>query len=278
MLYNATATIDKQYEDEISEILFTYNALSVSSEIHGQFCVISALFDDIEKPHTFLLNNGFITRDFKDNDWKYKWLENYSGGELTENIFIIPSDSIEKPPKDYKFIIKIDPRDAFGDGNHPTTKQCAIFLENLLIEKNHTDSKLLDAGTGTGILAIIASLYGIKNIDAIDIEEESINRTNINLEFNSINSVNTLQADIGKFIVKKKYDIICANLLTAIIIENIDTIMSLGTPDCIYIISGIGIQWKEEIETLFSLKKLEIKEFSVLNDWCCFKLVKSDSF
>lgn len=275
MIYKAVINIDRSYEDELTEILFAYQAFSVSSEQNGDEILLTAIFEDIDHAEYFLKTNGFTISRMTDEEWKYRWLEGYSGGELTENIYIVPSGNDKIVPSDYKFIVTLDPRDAFGDGRHPTTKQCAVFLEKILNDKdlNH-DMALLDAGTGTGILAIVGGLYGLKKIDAIDIEDESVKRTAVNIGQNKMDWINIIKADAMDFNPGFNYDIIIANLLTEVIIKTIDNLKELMTENGILIVSGIGIDWKNEVETLFREKHLIISECSVVDDWCCFKLTK----
>lgn len=268
MLYKAVSTVNKNFEDELSELLFAYNAVSVASENSGDFSIITAVFEDIDNASDFLSNNNFTVSKMTDDDWKNKWLDDYTGGVLTPNIYITTEK--ESHIDGYEIILKLDPKDAFGDGKHPTTKQCSCFLESILKEEKNKDITLLDAGTGTGILAIIASYFNINNIDAVDIEEDSILSTKRNLILNNISNVNLFKSDISEFSQYKKYDIICANLLTAVIIKNIDNLIKLGKENCKYIFSGVSVQWKNEIENLFIEKKFKIIDFSELNEWCCW--------
>lgn len=272
MLYKSSVTINKDFEDEITELLFAYNAISVSSEINSNLCTITALFENVVEAHDFLISNGFIIDEITDDQWQNQWLEGYEGAELTPSVFITPSTHTVHVPGDYKHIITLDPRDAFGDGNHPTTKQCALAIESLSKILDYSKTKFIDVGTGTGVLSIIAHLNGIQNIDAIDIELESVEKTKINFKLNAMEKYDVFQADIKNFHVSKKYDIICANLLSAVITDTIDELISLGNEQSYYIFSGISVQWKNDLENLFSSKNLTIMQFSSLDDWCCYIL------
>jgi ribosomal protein L11 methyltransferase len=100
-----------------------------------------------------------------DRDWNSEWKKSYHGFSLGERIFIKPSWEA-LPTQPYECLIEIDPEMAFGSGTHATTRLCLLQIEKLV----HGGERVLDIGTGTGILAIAAAKLGAATVTAFDID------------------------------------------------------------------------------------------------------------
>jgi len=263
----------KNNVEELSNKLFDNGALSVSTTEKNNEIEISALFNEIN--FTEFENIDYKIKEIEDSDWKYNWLDNYSGSKISNEIYIYPHKYKDPKPTNYKYVIELDPKDAFGNGNHPTTAMC---LKELNLEISHYENKnlkqisLLDAGTGTGILAILAAKMGISMIDAFDIDQESIDKTLENCKYNDVESIYVMKSDISNFPEIDKYNIITANLLTDIIIKNVDKLVALLADNGTLIISGIGITWHDEVVELFRTKKLKIEKHIIEDNWSCYIL------
>lgn len=278
MQHRATKLIEESAEAELSELLFAFGADSVSSEPIGDSYKITAIFSEpstLAEAEQFLSENGFSLEELSEEEWRYSWLEWYEGGELTPSIYLKPFTEGSNSPEhsEYNYTLLLDPRDAFGDGRHPTTRQCARFLEQLLKGQSAEDLAsltLLDAGTGTGILAIIASLMGVEQIDAVDIEQESVERTAQNCRLNGVEGMKIACSDIAGFKGKKSYDIICANLLTEIILKNITHLTALLKVGGKLIISGISAEWGAQVESAAQAAGLLQLDKTIEDNWCCY--------
>ena len=130
-------------------------------------------------------NQFFDWSIIKEEDWLTSW-KKYWAPELIGNHFLILPCwiNLDEKFKD-KQIIKIDPGAAFGTGSHPSTYLCLEKMENILL----SNKKVLDIGSGSGILSIAARLLGAKEICAIDYDYLAINSTNSNflLNFGNLN-------------------------------------------------------------------------------------------
>ncbi len=208
-------------------------------------------------------------------DWQNTWLADFQGTAINKTVYI---QALGQPAvKDYPVVIKMDARSAFGDGRHPTTILCVNLLQNVLQQypaDKRAFLKLLDAGTGTGVLAILAGKLGVKNILALDIDQDSIKRAKVNLKINQL-KFPVKKADITQLDATdvEQYDLIIANLLTEIILKALPSFAQILKPGGKLIISGISSLWKDDIISALKDNNLHMEQESSLNNWeaflCC---------
>ncbi len=163
-------------------------------------------------------NKFFEWSIIKEEDWLTSW-KKYWAPELVGNHFLILPCwiNLNKKFKD-KQIIKIDPGAAFGTGSHPSTYLCLEKMENILF----SDKKVLDIGSGSGILSVAARLLGAKEVCAVDNDYLAINSTksNFQLNFGNLNNLNTYLGSFNEVILKKQlkeFDFVLCNILAEII-------------------------------------------------------------
>ena len=186
---------------------------------------------DFEKMISKLLNiNDFKNQFFdwsiiKEENWLTSW-KKYWAPELVGNHFLILPCWINLNEKfKEKQIIKIDPGAPFGTGSHPSTYLCLEKMENILFD----NKKVLDIGSGSGILSIAAKLQGAKEVCAVDNDYLAINSTksNFQLNFGNLNNLNTYLGSFNEVILKnqlKQFDFVLCNILAEVIKEMIPNI------------------------------------------------------
>lgn len=145
-------------------------------------------------------------------NWNEVWESNFEPIEISNQVYVRATFHPQKPNVNYEIVI--DPKMAFGTGHHQTT---AMIMEYLL-ETNLADAEVLDMGSGTGILAILASKLGAKNLVAIDNDEVCYQST---LENSELNQIKNIEAACGskEAIPKRKFDIILANINRNILMD-----------------------------------------------------------
>lgn len=175
----------------------------------------------------------------KREDWSEVWKKYFNILHISDRLVIKPS-WLEYSPKPNQKIVEIDPGMSFGTGQHATTAYCLKMIDKLIDDENI--KTFLDAGCGSGILSIAAAKLGCKEIDAFDIDPDSIRIAGENIEINKITSKNvSLQvADVAKFTAPRQtYDLVAANILAHILRENRDKIVSFVKPGGKLILAGI---------------------------------------
>ena len=206
----------------------------------------------------------------EDKHWINNWKQ-YFHQFYVDDILIIPSwEEVRKEDED-KMIIHIDPGTAFGTGMHETTQLCMRQLKKYVTE----ETELLDVGTGSGILSIVALKLGAKHAVGTDLDPCAISATEENLEANEI-APGSMDVLIGNIIDDKavqdqvgyeKYDIVAANILADVLVPLTPVILNQMKKGGIYITSGI-IDEKEEV-VVEAVKKagLEVLEVTHQGEW-----------
>ena len=132
-----------------------------------------------------------------------------------------------------KFEIVITPKMSFGTGHHATT----YMMIKLMKDINFENTSVLDFGTGTGILAILAEKSGAKEIYAIDNDEWSIANAEENFKKNNCRKIILHKASGASSDIQ--FDIILANINKHVILENLETLAQLHTPNGVILLSGL---------------------------------------
>ena len=211
----------------------------------------------------------------KEEDWLTSW-KKYWAPELVGNHFLVLPCWIDLNEKfKDKQIIKIDPGAAFGTGSHPSTYLCLEKMENNLFH----EKKVLDIGSGSGILSIAAKLLGAKELYAVDNDYLAINSTNSNFELNfgNLNNLNTYLGSFNEVFLKhqlKKFDLVLCNILAEVIKEMIPNIYKCMRTNGEVIFSGILNSQKDEIIKILIQNNLKLLDVSIKKDWACIYALK----
>ena len=223
-------------------------------------------------------NKFFEWSIIKEEDWLTSW-KKYWAPELIGNHFLILPCwiNINKKFKD-KQIIKIDPGAAFGTGSHPSTYLCLEKMENILF----SDKKVLDIGSGSGILSVAARLLGAKEVCAVDNDYLAINSTksNFQLNFGDLNNLNTYLGSFNEVILKnqlEQFDFVLCNILAEVIKGMIPNIYKCLRNNGEVIFSGILNSQKDEIIKILIQHDLKLLDVSTRKDWACISAQKASN-
>ena len=194
-------------------------------------------------------------RVVKEEDWANEW-KKYAKPIYVEKVLILPSWEKVNNTED-KILVIMDPGMAFGSGSHPTTIMCIEMLQKYLKE----GMDVLDVGTGSGILSIVAKKLGAGKVKGVDIDEKAVGVAKENAKRNDV-EVEFQQADltIG---IEDKYDMVVANLIAEIILRLNSEVKKVLRESGIYITSGIIREKLDMVLESFrenNIKVLEIKE------------------
>ena len=159
--------------------------------------------------------NYFFNKIDKKN-WNAKWEESFSPVKINSNC-IIRAD-FHKEDKDIEHEIVITPKMSFGTGHHETT----FLMSNEIFNIKLTNLSILDMGSGTGVLSIISSKLGAKEVMAIDIDEWAYENSIENSILNNTNNINFFKGDVS-LIRNKNFDCILANINRNIILRDLVT-------------------------------------------------------
>ena len=211
----------------------------------------------------------------KHENWLSSW-KKYWGPELVGDKLLILPCWIELP-EEYKNkkVIKIDPGAAFGNGSHPTTSLCLEQLEKISLSSR----KILDIGSGSGILSVTAKCLGANEIYAIDNDYLAINSTksNFQLNFGNLDDLKTYLGPFDSLVSKnslRNFDFIVCNILAEVIKGIIPEIGNCLKINGKVILSGILNSQKENIFELLNASNFQINDVSSKKDWVCITAQK----
>lgn len=210
-----------------------------------------------------------------DSQWKDKWKDHFQAFRIAEDVIIKPV--WEETPafaKKEDIIVEIEPGSAFGTGTHETTQLCLLALRRYLTPS----TSILDAGCGSGILAISALLCGAGSAFCLDIDPSAVEGTRENARRNNLDSsrIQAVHADILAEtdrihqICKKPFDIAVANILADVIIPLSDCIGDFIKPEGIFISSGILAERADSVEAALLQNHFQILEKNTMGDWISF--------
>ena len=234
--------------------------------------ILAAVKEELDALRMFCdIGEGSIAVDeTEDVDWINNWKQ-YFKQFYVDDILIIPSwEEVKKEDRD-KMIIHIDPGTAFGTGMHETTQLCIRQLKKYVTP----ETELLDVGTGSGILSIIALKMGAKHAIGTDLDPCAVPAVEENKEVNGIKPED-FEMMIGNIIDDKqvqdrvgyeKYDIVVANILADVLVPLTPVIINQMKPGGIYITSGIIDNKEETVVNAVKAAGLEIVEVTYQGEW-----------
>ncbi|NCB93754.1 MAG: 50S ribosomal protein L11 methyltransferase [Clostridia bacterium] len=234
--------------------------------------ILTSVKNELEQIRQYCnIGEGSIVVDeTEDIDWINNWKQ-YFKQFYVDDILIIPSWEKVKAEDADKMIIHIDPGTAFGTGMHETTQLCIRQLKKYVTE----DTQILDVGTGSGILSIIALKMGAKHAIGTDLDPCAVPAVEENKEVNKIPS-ESFEMMIGNIITDKevqdqvgyeKYDIVVANILADVLVPLTPVIVHQMKPGAVYITSGIIDNKEEVVVEAVKAAGLEIVEVTYQGEW-----------
>lgn len=217
------------------------------------------------------IGEGSITVDeTEDLDWINNW-KKYFHQFYIDDLLVIPSwEDVKEEDKD-KMILHIDPGTAFGTGMHETTQLCIRQLKKHITP----ETKLLDVGTGSGILAILSLMFGADSAVGTDLDPCAVEAVKENMESNNI-SQDKFSMMIGNIITEKEvqdkvgyecYDIVVANILADVLVPLTPVIVNQMKKGGIYITSGIINDKEEVVKEAVLSAGLEVLEVNYQGEW-----------
>lgn len=199
-------------------------------------------------------------------NWNEEWEKSFSPVIIDE--FCGIRAAFHSPLQYVKHEIIITPKMSFGTGHHATT----FLIITLMKELDFSGQKIIDFGTGTGVLSILAEKLGAARVLAIDNDEWSIDNAKENIEANSCHQINLV---FGEAIpTGEKADIILANINKHVILAHLESISDALEPKGIVIFSGL---LKTDLEILSGLaadKQLKMVGYVEKNGWIAVHMKK----
>lgn len=217
------------------------------------------------------IGEGTVTvSETEDIDWINNWKQ-YFHQFYIDDLLVIPSwEEVKEADRDKK-ILHIDPGTAFGTGMHETTRLCIGQIKKFVTPQ----TELLDVGTGSGILSIIALMYGARHAVGTDLDPCAVEAVAQNKEANGI-PAGDFELLIGNIITEKEvqdkvgyecYDIVAANILADVLVPLTPVIVNQLKPGGIYITSGIIDDKEMCVREAVERAGLQVLEVTYQGEW-----------
>jgi len=185
-------------------------------------------------------------KEIDDDEWAHSWKEFWHPQKISEKIVICPSWE-DFSPQDGEIVINLDPGSAFGTGTHPTTRLCVQALEEIIEDADLDRINVADIGTGSGILAVAALKLGANSAVGVDNDGSVISVAQENAEKNNLAEKCNFYKGVASD-VQGEYEIVLANILAHILIEDMANLTKLVKKDGKLILSGIILQKSQEVQ------------------------------
>ena len=206
-----------------------------------------------------------------EEDWANSWKQYYKPVKIGERIVICPAWE-KYVPAEGELVIRMDPGMAFGTGTHETTRLVIRLLEKY----TKAGQRMLDVGTGTGILAICASRLGADLCRAYDIDPTAVRVARENIKDSGLANVTCDQSDLLKQVSLEggRYDLVCANIVADIIIRMTPDVGAYMKDDAVLLASGIIAERCDDVVACFEANGFKVVEKLTDNDWCGLAVMK----
>ena len=225
---------------------------------------ITALFiENFTSEVEYTLSERFIEQE----NWNAKWESDFEPVHVGEALSILAPFHDKSLAK--KRIIEIMPKMSFGTGHHQTTRLMCSFL----LEEEVKGNRVLDMGTGTGILAILAEQLGADSILAVDIEDWSVENTLENAERNACAKIEGRCGDID-CILENEFDVILANINRNILMRHLPSYSDKLKKNGTLFLSGFFNSDAEDLKQAAQELGLTFTEQKSEENWCALKFVK----
>lgn len=211
---------------------------------------------------------SYSSKIVEGRDWNAEWEKNYFKPIVIDDLCVIHS-TFHRDIPECRYDIVIDPKMAFGTGHHATT---SLMLRRLL-SMELSELKVVDMGTGTGILAILAAMRGAASIDAIEIDEFAYTNAIENVRLNEAQNISLHLGDASTLATIRDIDLFIANINRNIITADLPAYVDTLSPGATMLLSGF---YEEDVPVIMKTAEilgLKYVDHTVQDRWTSLRLV-----
>lgn len=233
-----------------------------------------------QNPDTDLGSLEVSLQNLQEEDWEESWKQYYQPIPIGEKLLIVPQWLSPENPE-HRIPVVLDPGMIFGTGAHASTQMCLRALEQTI----HGGERVIDLGSGSGILSIAALLLGAQEATGVDIDPKAEDIARENAALNGLTAPK-FRAVTGNVIGDKAmmeslseggYDVVLANIVADVIIPLSAVVPHFLRPDGVFICSGILNTRLPEVERAIEAAGLTITQREMQEDWCRLTARRSDN-
>jgi ribosomal protein L11 methyltransferase len=214
-------------------------------------------------------------RQIPAENWQENWKRNFRPLKITSSLVICPTWEEYRPVGREK-VLRLDPGQAFGTGGHASTRLCLKILENLSEETGpirQTFNRVLDVGTGTGILALAAALFNARSVLAIDTDPLAVAAARLHVTINGFDSIIRVEEG-GPDSIQGGFSLVLANLTLADLLPLAGVLRNLLAPGGLLVLSGILNTQAKELIRSFVRRRLAFQCLYPDEEWAAALFLK----
>lgn len=255
----------------LSSILWELNIDGINEEVNclkvfaqDETVTIQSIENELQhlKKNNLLRNFSIQENFIAERNWNEDWEKSREVVRVTDRIIIKPTFK-DYQPKQNEIVLTLDPKMSFGTGDHQTTKICLSFLEKYV----KPGMKILDAGSGTAILAIAAVKLGAEKVIAFDIDEWCFDNGIENIKLNNVaDKVEIRKCELND-ISENNFDLIIANIQKNILLDLADGFNQRLKSNGIIILSGLLEMDREAVKEKYSSLRFNEIDFLQMDEW-----------
>lgn len=209
----------------------------------------------------------------QDEDWSSNWKKHFSPFPIVPGLVIKPTWEAYSPA-DGEVVIEMDPGMAFGTGHHATTSLCMEFIRHGVQQSNAV--KVLDIGTGTGILAMAAALFGAEKVLAIDNDPEAVAAAGTNVSHNGLQECVAVENSPLESL-EGSYSLVVANIIHDVLVSMEPDIRRLTEKGGMLVLSGIlKDDQADNIIALYEKSGFRLMGRREKDEWAALQFVQGD--
>lgn len=286
-LWHLSVITSPEAEDAVTELLGRLTGVPASSYHHLEsgVCTVSVYLENPSfwsRTQATALKDGLqriaecglevapartAFRRVRAADWRESWKRHFKPIRVGRALLVRPGWSRERARPGQRVVI-LDPGLSFGTGQHPTTAFCLAQL--VRARRAGTAQSLLDAGTGSGLLAIAAAKLGYAPVDAFDFDPDSVRVAAENARRNRVaDRIALRRADLTKLPrrPRRRYDVVCANLMAGLLLAERDRLTAFVKPGGLLVLAGILREQFAEVRAAYEAAGLRLVAEQARKEW-----------
>jgi len=228
---------------------------------------VDALEDVIVRIRSAEFEISYTSSVAEEKNWNEEWEKNFDPVEIKDLLRI--RAPFHESKDGFKEEIIIMPKMSFGTGHHATTSLMSEYLMT-----TDVDGPLLDMGSGTAVLAILAHKLGIRNIQAIDIDDWAFENAPENCELNGISDIEILQGDAG-LLGDKKFNTVMANINRNVLLEDIPKYACVLNKNGQLFVSGFYVEDLDRIKEVATRSGFIFNGNLTKDNWVSAQFIKT---
>ena len=237
----------------------------------ARYCLkqLHRYYKDLQQLYPELPTLKVLQEDVQDEDWAETWKTFFKPIRVGSGIVVKPSwESYE--PRANQVVIEIDPERAFGTGNHPSTALCIEILEHIISSvsagEGDSGSSVLDVGTGSGILGIVAARQGAQRVLGLEIDPEALEAAQRNVDRNGVGEIMSVTlTPLDQ--VEQTFDVVVANLTASLLTHMADDLVGHVSAQGLLLLSGIVAEQVEEVAKCFQTHYFKVVDSRATEEW-----------